>query len=56
MGLNIKIFNNDLPSNIDFSNETIISADLEALGLEIARDPLTLVQLGLQNKSCYIIR
>ena len=47
---NIKIFDNDLPSEIDLSNEKIIGLDNEALGLVLGRDPLTLVQLGLESK------
>ena len=30
---NIKIFENDLPSDIDLSNEKVIGLDCEALGL-----------------------
>ena len=40
---NIKIFENDLPSDIDLSNEKTIGIDNEALGLVLGRDPLTLV-------------
>ena len=47
---NIKIFENDLPSEIDLSNEKVIGIDNEALGLVLGRDPLTLVQLGLESK------
>ena len=43
---NIKIFENDLPSDIDLSNEKVIGLDCEALGLVVGRDPLTLIQLG----------
>ena len=31
--MNIKIFNDDLPSDIDLSNEKIVALDNEALGL-----------------------
>ena len=44
---NIKIFENDLPPEIDLSKERMIGIDSEALGLVLGRDPLTLVQLGL---------
>ena len=47
---NIKIFENDLPDDIDLSNEKVIGIDNEALGLVLGRDPLTLVQLGLESK------
>ncbi len=40
---NIKIFENDLPAEIDLSNEKLIAIDNEALGLVLGRDPLTLV-------------
>ncbi len=53
---NIKIFDNDLPSEIDLSNEKIIGLDNEALGLVLGRDPLTLVQLGLESKKYYLIK
>ena len=53
---NIKIFENDLPSDIDLSNEKIIGIDNEALGLVLGRDPLTLVQLGLQSKQFFLIK
>ena len=45
---NIQIFENDLPSNIDLSNEKVLGLDSEALGLTLGRDPLTLIQIGLQ--------
>ena len=53
---NIKIFENDLPSNIDLSNQKVIGVDNEALGLVLGRDPLTLVQLGLESKQFYLIK
>ena len=53
---NIKIFENDLPKNIDLSKEKIIGLDCEALGLVLGRDPLTLVQLGLPSKEYYLIK
>ena len=53
---NIKIFENDLPSEIDLSNEKVIGIDNEALGLVLGRDPLTLVQLGLESKQFFLIK
>ena len=53
---NIKIFENDLPQDIDLSKEKIIGLDCEALGLVLGRDPLTLVQLGLESKQYYLIK
>ena len=56
MNNNIQIFDNDLPSEIDLSNEKVIGIDCEALGLTLGRDPLTLVQLGLVSKKFYLIK
>ena len=56
MNNNIQIFDNDLPSEIDLSNEKLIGLDCEALGLTLGRDPLTLVQLGLESKNFYLIK
>ena len=53
---NIKIFENDLPLGLDLSNEKVIGVDNEALGLVLGRDPLTLVQLGLESKQFYLIK
>ena len=53
---NIKIFEKDLPKDIDLSNEKIVAIDCEALGLVLGRDPLTLVQLGLESKKFYLIK
>ncbi len=53
---NIKIFENDLPPEIDLSKEKVIGIDNEALGLVLGRDPLTLVQLGLESKQFYLIK
>ena len=53
---NIKIFEEDLPPDIDLSNEKVIGIDNEALGLVLGRDPLTLVQLGLESKQFYLIK
>ena len=54
--MNIKIFNNDLPSDIDLSNEKVVALDNEALGLVLGRDPLTLVQIGLSSNQCFLIK
>ena len=52
---NIKVYENDLP-DIDLSEEKTISLDCEALGLVLGRDPLTLIQLGLESKRFFIIK
>ena len=54
--INIKVFENDLPEDLDLSNEKFIGLDNEALGLVLGRDPLTLVQLGLESKKFYLIK
>ena len=53
---NIKIFDQDLPDEIDLSKEKAIGLDCEALGLVLGRDPLTLVQLGLDSNEYYLIK
>ena len=53
---NIKVFENDLPEDLDLSNEKFIGLDNEALGLVLGRDPLTLVQIGLKSKNFYLIK
>ncbi len=53
---NIQVFENDLPEDLDLSNEKFIGLDNEALGLVLGRDPLTLVQLGLESKKFFLIK
>ena len=53
---NIKIFENDLPLELDLSNEKVIGVDCEALGLVLGRDPLTLVQLGLESNQFFLVK
>ena len=52
----IKVFEGDLPNDLDLSNEKFIGLDNEALGLVLGRDPLTLVQLGLPSNQCFLIK
>ncbi len=54
--MNIKIFNYDLPADLDLSDEKEVALDNEALGLVLGRDPLTLVQIGLKSKNFYLIK
>ena len=54
--MNIKIYNNDLPTDLDLSGEKIVALDNEALGLVLGRDPLTLVQIGLINNNFYLVK
>ena len=53
---NIKIFDQDLPDEVNLSKEKAIGLDCEALGLVLGRDPLTLIQLGLESKEYYLIK
>ena len=52
--MDIKIHNDDLPSDLDLGNE--IAVDTEAMGLEPKRDPLTLVQISTGREDCHIIQ
>ena len=54
--MNIKIFNNDLPPDLNLSDEKEVALDNEALGLVLGRDPLTLVQIGLKSQDYYLIK
>tara|TARA_B100000941_G_scaffold236242_1_gene179168 strand:+ start:1977 stop:2591 length:615 start_codon:yes stop_codon:yes gene_type:complete len=54
--MNIKIFNYDLPGDLDLSDEKEVALDNEALGLVLGRDPLTLVQIGLKSKNFFLIK
>ena len=54
--MNIKIFNNDLPPDLNLSDENEVALDNEALGLVLGRDPLTLVQIGLRSQDYYLIK
>ena len=54
--MNIKIFNYDLPADLDLSDEKEVALDNEALVLVLGRDPLTLVQIGLKSKNFFLIK
>ena len=54
--MNIKIYNGDLPSDLNLSDEKEVALDCEALGLVLGRDPLTLVQIGLKNNNCHLVK
>ena len=54
--MNIKIFNNDLPPDVDLSDEEELAIDCEAMGLVLGRDPLTLIQIGLKKQQFYLIK
>ena len=52
--MDIKTHKDDLPSDLNLGNE--IAVDTEAMGLELKRDPLTLVQISTGNNDCHIIK
>ncbi len=54
--MNIKIYNGDLPSDLNLFDEKEVALDCEALGLVLGRDPLTLVQIGLKNNNCHLVK
>lgn len=52
--MNIKIFNDDIPDNIDFGNS--IAIDTETMGLNFNRDRLCLIQISTANQECYLVK
>ena len=50
---NIKIFDQDLPDEVNLSKEKAIGLDCEAVGLVLGRDLLAFVQLGFAPKEYY---
>lgn len=54
MSNEIIVHKDDLPSDLILGNE--IAVDTEAMGLELKRDPLTLVQISTGKNDCHIIQ
>ena len=52
--MKIKLFQDDIPSNVKLGN--IIAIDTEAMGLNFQRDRLCLIQLSSGNGICYLIQ
>lgn len=50
----IKYHENDLPDKIAFGSA--IAVDTETMGLKIHRDRLCLVQIGLENGECHLVK
>ena len=48
------IYQNDLPSNINFGNS--IAVDTETTGLSLVRDRLCLIQISSGDNNCHIIK
>ncbi len=54
MSIDIKLYKNDLPDDLDLGN--IIAVDGEFLGLNVRRDPLCLIQISSGNLDAHIIQ
>jgi len=54
MNIDIKLYNNDLPEDLDLGN--IIAVDGEFMGLNVRRDPLCLIQISSGNSDAHIIQ
>ena len=52
--MKIKLYINDLPSNVNFTGSVAI--DTEAMGLNHTRDRLCLVQLSSGNENCHLVQ
>jgi len=52
--MKIKLYINDLPSNVNFTGSVAI--DTEAMGLNHTRDRLCLVQLSSGNEICHLVQ
>ncbi|MDB4157425.1 ribonuclease D [Candidatus Pelagibacter sp.] len=54
MNIDIKLHKNDLPEDLDLGN--IIAVDGEFMGLDVARDPLCLIQISSGNSDAHIVQ
>ena len=54
MSIDIKLYKNDLPDDLDLGN--VIAVDGEFLGLNVRRDPLCLIQISSGNSDAHIIQ
>lgn len=52
--MNIKIFNDDIPDNIDFGSS--IAIDTETMGLNFNRDRLCLIQISTAKQECFLVK
>jgi ribonuclease D len=52
--MNIKLFKNDLPDELEIKGDLAI--DTEAMGLNPHRDPLCLIQISTGNQDAYLIQ
>ena len=54
MNIDIKLYKNDLPEDLDLGN--IIAVDGEFMGLNFRRDPLCLIQISSGNSDAHIVQ
>ena len=54
MNFDIKLHNNDLPEDLDLGK--IVAVDGEFMGLNVARDPLCLIQISSGNNDAHIVQ
>ncbi|MBD1173905.1 ribonuclease D [Pelagibacterales bacterium SAG-MED01] len=54
MSIDIKVYKNDLPDDLDLGN--VLAIDGEFMGLNVRRDPLCLIQISSGNSDAHIIQ
>ena len=54
MSININLYKNDLPDDLELGN--VIAVDGEFMGLNVRRDPLCLIQISTGNSDAHIIQ
>ena len=54
MSIDIQLHKNDLPDDLDLGN--LIAVDGEFMGLNVARDPLCLIQISSGNSDAHIVQ
>tara|TARA_B100000886_G_scaffold216233_1_gene150010 strand:+ start:477 stop:1091 length:615 start_codon:yes stop_codon:yes gene_type:complete len=55
MSIDIKLHKNDLPDDLELSNN-VLAIDGEFMGLNVRRDPLCLIQISTGNNDAHIIQ
>jgi ribonuclease D len=54
MSINIKLYKNDLPDDLELGN--VLAVDGEFMGLNVRRDPLCLIQISSGNSDAHIVQ
>ena len=54
MSIDIKVYKNDLPDDLDLGN--VLAIDGEFMGLNVRRDPLCLIQISSGNSDAHIVQ